>query len=213
MRPLKILANAISVVLTTLAMVSLLAVSVLPNVLGYKTYTVLSGSMAPSIRVGDMVFALPVAPETLRVDDVIVYNRSDVSESVTHRIVQITDEGGKPAFITKGDANATPDSWTVRYNGNTAGKVVLTVPFLGYAYHAVASPQGRLLFLAVPVTVLTLLWLAQLWRPRQQLARIEREVPAGIAPAPRTPLASSAAGLAATNLTSRTAPPSLPLRQ
>ncbi|HLG70856.1 MAG TPA: signal peptidase I [Chloroflexota bacterium] len=214
MARLKILANAVSVVLTGAALASLLGVSILPGVFGYKTYTVLSGSMEPAIHTGSMLVALPVPPESLKVGDVIVYNRSDVSESVTHRIVQVNNDKGRPTFVTKGDANGAPDSWTVQYNGNTAGKVVMSVPFLGYAYNAVASPRGRIVFLVMPVVVLSLMWLASIWRPSHKIGRIEKRVPRTIAPAPNVPIMPSAAeATAAADLTSKAEPPPLPLRQ
>ena len=211
---LRQLGNALSVLLTAVAVVSLLAVSVLPEALGYKTYTVLSGSMEPAIHTGSMLVALPVAPESLKVGDVIVYNRSDVSESVTHRIVDVTSDAGKPAFITKGDANGSPDTWTVQYNGNTAGKIILSVPYLGYAYHAVGSPQGRVIFLVVPVLVLSLMWLASIWRHNHSPQRIERRVPPIMAPSPSDPpLPSAARPAIAATLTNKADPPPLPLRQ
>lgn len=212
MRVLKLAGNVLSAILVLLGLASLLGLTALPDVLGYKTYVVLSGSMAPAIPTGSVLIALPVSPTSLKVGDVIVYNRSDVSESVTHRIVQVNDDvAGKPSFITKGDANSTPDSWTVQYNGNTAGKVVLSVPFLGYAYHAVGSPRGRLIFLVVPVLVLTLLWLAEIWRPSHTLRRMERELPPNIAPPPSVPVAGSTLGPEPPS--AKADPPPLVLRQ
>src|SRR5690242_13530711 len=103
MKLLRQAANVIAVAMTLAALASLLGVTLLPNLLGYKTYVVLSGSMEPAIHTGSVLVALPVPPDSLKVNDVIVYNRSDVSERVTHRIVQINRDGDKPAFITKGD--------------------------------------------------------------------------------------------------------------
>jgi signal peptidase I len=211
MKLLRQAANVIAVAMTAAALASLLGVTLLPNLLGYKTYVVLSGSMEPSIHTGSVLVALPVPPDSLKVNDVIVYNRSDVSERVTHRIVQINRDGDKPAFITKGDANQAADAWTVQY-GDTAGKIVLSVPLLGYAYQGIASPQGRLVFLVVPVLVLSLLWLAQIWRPEQRLQRIEREVAPSMAPAAVAPAQPAPSLLAATNL-SQAEPPPLPLRR
>ncbi|MBV8085558.1 MAG: signal peptidase I [Chloroflexi bacterium] len=165
MKQLKLVANIASAIAMGVAILSLLGVTVLPSVLGYKTYTVLSGSMEPAIHTGAIVVAKPVKPSTLQVGDVIVYNRSDVSESVTHRIVQRHDDGGKPTFTTKGDANSAPDAWTVQYNGDTAGRIVLSIPLAGYLFHGLGSPQGRTLFLAVPVIVLAGMWLWHIWKP------------------------------------------------
>ena len=211
MKLLRRAANVIAIAMTAAALASLLGVTLLPSVLGYKTYVVLSGSMEPSIHTGSVLVALPISPDSLKVNDVIVYNRSDVSESVTHRIVQINHEGDKPSFITKGDANQAADAWTVQY-GDTAGKIVLSVPLLGYAYNAIASPQGRLVFLVVPVLVLSLMWLAQIWRPEQRLQRADREVPPSMAPPAAAPTLPAPSLVASTSI-SKAEPPPLPLRR
>jgi signal peptidase len=192
---LRLVGNIAAAVMMALAVVSLLGVTLLPNILGYKTYTVLSGSMEPAIHTGSVLFAEPVPPGVLKVGDVIVYNRSDVNESVTHRIIEIKTTDGKPEFTTKGDANGSPDSWTVQYN-DMAGKVVLAIPLAGYIYHALGSPQGRTIFLIVPVLGLTLMWLWQIWKPETRLQRRDVEIPKPIAPEPEPaagPIAASAA--------------------
>ena len=65
MKQLKLVANLLSNVIGAAAILSLLSVTLLPSVLGYKTYVVLSGSMEPSIRTGAVVFALTVPPDSL----------------------------------------------------------------------------------------------------------------------------------------------------
>lgn len=183
MKALRLAVNTLSVILMAAALLVLLGSTLLPTLLGYKSYVVLSGSMSPAIKTGAVVMAVPVAPSTLRVGDVIVYNRSDIQESITHRIIKVNGPSDHPTFVTKGDANGAPDDWTVKYAGATAGKVVLAVPYVGYVYHALGSPQGRLIFLAVPVVVLALMWLWQIWRPDATIDRKETELPRGLAPA------------------------------
>ena len=168
MTALRSLANVLSIGLTVVAVVLLVGLTAAPAALGYKTYVVLSGSMEPSIETGAVIFAQAVAPTSLKVGDVIVYNRTDVDERVTHRIVEMNDvSSGRPTFVTKGDANGAPDAWTVQYSGNTAGKVLFSIPYVGYVNHALETPQGRMVFLIVPVVVLSVMWLAQIWRPKK----------------------------------------------
>jgi len=210
MKLLSKIANLLSMGLTGLACLLLLVVTVLPGVASYKTYVVLSGSMEPAIPTGAVVMALPVAPSSLKVGDVIVYNRSDVSESVTHRIVEV-DDG--PVFRTKGDANGAPDEWTVQYTNGTAGKIVLSLPYAGYLYHAVATPQGRLLFLVGPIIVLSVMWLAQIWRPNLNPRRVDREIPRAIAPDYSVVVTPPAAATVPQLFSAKADPPPLPLRR
>ena len=122
------ISNFLVTLAMAIAVATLLGITILPPLLHYRTYTVLSGSMSPAIRTGSIIVAVPVAPSTLKVGDVITYKRSDFprSESVTHRIVAVSGTPNNPTFTTKGDANAAADDWQVAAAG-TAGKVVLSV--------------------------------------------------------------------------------------
>ena len=215
MRLLRSTGNAVSIVFMLAALVLLLGMTAVPSLANYRSYVVLSGSMSPAIPTGAVVLAATVSPTTLKVGDVIVYNRSDVQERVTHRIYNIKEGGAHPTFTTKGDANGAPDTWTVQYPNDTAGKVVMSVPYVGYVYTILGSPQGRLVFLVVPVVVLSLMWLWQIWRPRTTVPHIEVEVPRSIAPAadasPARLTSPPSAPAAAAQATTK--PPAIPLRQ
>jgi signal peptidase I len=211
MNILRALLNVLSLLLTAVAAVLLLAFTAVPSALGYKTYIVLSGSMEPAIRTGAVVVAAAVPPSTLKVGDVIVYNRSDADERITHRIIDVQNDGGKQTFTTKGDANGSPDSWTVQYAQNTAGKVMFSVPYVGYVNNVLGSAQGRLVFVIVPVAVLGGMWLWQIWRPKPGKPQAAEHPKPTRNPTPELPVS----GLAPVNLKAG-APEknaSLPLRQ
>ena len=87
---------------------------------------VYTGSMEPAIPVGSVVVIKPVDPETLKIGDIICFQLSQPT-SITHRIINITDQG----FITKGDANEDPDQWIVKKE-NVIGKAIFTIPYIGY---------------------------------------------------------------------------------
>ena len=76
-----------------------------PDVLGYSSAVVISGSMSGSIEINDMI--LIHEEDTYAVGDVITFYSG--SSLVTHRIVGETERG----FITKGDANNTADLYPV----------------------------------------------------------------------------------------------------
>jgi signal peptidase len=162
--PARVIVYAAAMLVGALAVLSVLAISVLPGQLGMATYVVRSGSMEPAIHTGSIIFAREVDPRTLRVGDVVVYNLPHTGESVTHRVIEVEDDGSQPRFITKGDANGAPDDWTVQYNG-AAGKVVFSLQLAGYFWRYVNTPQGKLLFLVTPTAVLAAIWLIRIWRP------------------------------------------------
>jgi len=112
---------------------------------------VYSGSMEPAIPVGGIVVVKPVNPETLREGDIICFRFSE-STSVTHRIVNVTDEG----FRTKGDANEGPDQGMVEKE-NVIGKVIFIVPFIGYLGYFVRTPIGFILLVILPAGLIIIM--------------------------------------------------------
>lgn len=93
--------------------------------LGVRFLAVSSGSMTPSINVGDVVLSIPVSPSELKTGDVIVF--SGGSSLIVHRIVE---PSGNNCFVTKGDANDSPDPlWAC--GSSIVGKVVAVIPLIG----------------------------------------------------------------------------------
>lgn len=109
---------------------------------GYRPLVVYSGSMTPAIPTGSVVMVKPVAAEYLNIGDVISVRLEEGRHLVTHRVQarQLIDE--KWLFQTKGDANKFPDPQPF-FVENVAGKVVLDVPWLGYAIVYASSPLAR----------------------------------------------------------------------
>jgi signal peptidase len=112
---------------------------------------VYTGSMEPAISVGSIVVIKPVDPETLKTGDIICFKLSEPT-SITHRITNITNEG----LITKGDANEDPDQWTVKKE-NVIGKVILTIPYIGYIGYFVRTPIGFILLIILPASLTIIL--------------------------------------------------------
>ncbi|MBR5512982.1 MAG: signal peptidase I [Ruminococcus sp.] len=116
-----------------------------PTVLGFSTAVVISGSMAEEINVNDVVIIH--RQEGYEKGDVISFH--SCSGLVTHRIAEEIDEG----FITKGDANNTPDPDIVTYN-SIEGKVVLIIPKIGGAIQFFSTPLGMLILFTIAVILL-----------------------------------------------------------
>jgi len=76
---------------------------------GWEFDAVLSGSMEPRISVGGLVVIMPVDAMSLRVGDVVSYQRPDLKTPICHRIIEITDKADGRYFTTKGDANEEAD--------------------------------------------------------------------------------------------------------
>lgn len=116
-------------------------------------FTIVSGSMEPTIKVYDVVIDKAVDnPEDIKVGDVITFiSTSSISEGllVTHRVQEIKIVDGKYEFVTKGDFNGTADSDTAKFD-NLVGKVIFKIPQLGRIQFFVASKLGWFLVVMLP---------------------------------------------------------------
>ena len=150
----KIIGTAISLC----AVVIIVWVIVIPLFQGSLRFlVVLSGSMEPSIRPGDIVVSVRDDPSNLNVGDIVSFQKVETAKKtlITHRIVNITDENGTRYYQTKGDANDHPDQLLTPQQ-NVVGKVVITIPYLGYLPHFVKTPLGFVLIIVLPGSLIIL---------------------------------------------------------
>lgn len=109
-----------------------------------KARIVLTGSMAPSINVGDVIITVPITKKTPQIQDVVAYQAKRFNgEKVavfSHRIIGGDIENG---FIMKGDANKSPDPQKPKAE-DILGVVIFAIPFIG----KLLTPKA--LFLLIP---------------------------------------------------------------
>jgi signal peptidase len=130
----------------------LLIFSVLPITGNYKVMTVLSGSMDPNIKMGSVVVVKPV--QDYKIGEVITFGPySKTKAPTTHRIYDIRVVDGQPLYITKGDANDAPDPKEIQKK-DVVGKVLLSVPYMGYAVDFAQKPLGFALIIIVPAAII-----------------------------------------------------------
>lgn len=124
-----------------------------------KAYTVLTGSMQPSIPVGSMVFALPAQHQDLQVGSIITFNSpQEPNKLIVHRIHRIIFEEQQKAYLTKGDNNDAVDNWKI-YDLQIQGQAVFYLPYLGYLSGYSKTPFGFLTILGLPAVFLALLYI------------------------------------------------------
>jgi signal peptidase len=136
-----------------------------PFVFGIKSLTVLSGSMEPTVHVGDIVVVRQISPLDARIGDIVTFrDPGDATRLITHRVRKITMKGNNIAFETKGDANTSVEDWKVARDG-TIGLVLYRVPKLGYVLVYVHGPIGRLMLVVLPALLLGGYELWRIWAP------------------------------------------------
>lgn len=126
--------------------------------------SVLSGSMTPTLNVGDLIVAEVVQPGDLRAGDVVTFRDPAGDRYVTHRVQSVLWRGEIADVVTRGDANEVGEYWSV-HDGGTVGRVSLHVPRLGYALGQLGTPIGKLALTSLAV-VLGIWILVLFWIPR-----------------------------------------------
>jgi signal peptidase len=123
--------------------VGLLALNlVVPRLTGTVPLTVLTGSMSPTIPTGSLVLVRPTSVSKLKIGDVITFETAPgTGHYITHRIVEIHQDGNDRSFTTKGDANPGEDIAPVSAKA-VRGRVVFHAPNVGALGNRLRSPGG-----------------------------------------------------------------------
>ena len=101
---------------------------VTPDFFGIKTFSIVSGSMEPTINIDDIVIIKKVDKKELTKDDIISFRINN--EIITHRIIDKELKNGILFYITKGDNNEVPDIHNVKYS-QIEGKYIGKIPKAG----------------------------------------------------------------------------------
>jgi len=119
-------------------------------------YVVSSGSMVPSLVIGDIIIVNGgVDFDEINAGDIIVFNEPKYgSKVIVHRVKEI-HEASTRRIITKGDHNPAPDDWFVT-SEDFLGGVIFTIPRVGYLATAIAPPMNYLLIVGVIATIFIL---------------------------------------------------------
>jgi signal peptidase I len=112
--------------LTVLA--GLLLWSLLPSLIGWHSTVVMSGSMQPKLKPGDVISVRPVSPATLRLGEILLVRDPDQPNQLRlHRLVARRPDG---MLVLRGDANKADDSTPVA-PAAVRGVAVLRLPSIG----------------------------------------------------------------------------------
>ncbi len=140
----------------------LLAVLWTPSFFHLSFNTILSGSMEPAITTGAMVVMAKVAPEEIKVGDVIGFRVEGMDTPVCHRVTEIKETEEGTGFLTKGDANEEPDTWVVKPE-NLIGRVFFHLSWIGYVAKFVKQPYGFGLLVGLPAVIIIALEIKNLF--------------------------------------------------
>lgn len=100
------------------------------NIFGYKVFVIVSGSMEPTLNVGDLIITKET--DNIQKNDIITFREEN--QSITHRVIEIVEDNGINKYKTKGDNNDSQDVELVdieqiegvyKFKINKIGKILL----------------------------------------------------------------------------------------
>jgi signal peptidase len=139
----RVLGQTIAWIVAAVLFGLILVLVVVPRLTGATPYTILTGSMVPTMPPGTIVVTRPEPFSSIRVGDVLTYQiASGQPAVVTHRVIGINVEAdGSRSLTMRGDANPSPDLKRV-IPKQVRGVVWYSVPLVGY-FGAVGSADTR----------------------------------------------------------------------
>lgn len=132
-----------------------------------RPLVVLSGSMEPALRTGDVSVVRSIAPLDARPGDIVTFRDPDNAERlITHRVRAMSVQGDAVEFRTRGDANNVSERWRVPANGEI-GRVMYRIPKLGWVLSYARSKGLFVLLLGGALALLLVFELTAIWRPEE----------------------------------------------
>lgn len=121
----------------------------------YFPLIVLTDSMYPEIQSGDLIFCRTEKPENIQVGDVIAFfdPAGNGTSIVSHSVVEITEQDGQIAWITRGIANNADDATPVPAE-NLVGVYRTRIPGLGNVVLFMQTTAGLIVCVVCPILLL-----------------------------------------------------------
>ena len=126
-----------------------------PSIGGTFPLIVLTDSMYPEIKSGDLIICNTAEAEDIKVNDVISFfdPAGNGSTIVTHRVIEIVEEDGEILFRTRGDNNNTEDKKLAPAE-NLVGVYKMRIAGAGHIAMFMQSTAGLIVCVVLPIILL-----------------------------------------------------------
>lgn len=158
---LKILWGVVKTLLTgfLVLLVLIIAIQRFTNnnfaIAGIRVFTVITESMYPEYKVGDMIIAVETKPENIEIGDNVVYNGLEgdfKGKIVTHKVIEKEQKENGYTFITKGVNNTIEDP-EIKDN-QIIGKVIYKTFILSSISRLINNTTTFFIVLFIPFALL-----------------------------------------------------------
>lgn len=137
-----------------------------PSVFGLRIYYILTDSMEPNIKVGDLILckSFDGDRETLKKDDIVTFIEDDgalAGQPITHRIQKAPyEENGTWYIVTKGDNAPSADNPTPI--SDVRSVYSRNMPVLTFIYKIISNIFGFIFIIVLPLLALLVLQVIRL---------------------------------------------------
>lgn len=123
------------------------------SIFNYRMFTVVSGSMAPTYNIGDVLISKEMEPKKIRVGQTVSYKGNSGSFDgmiITHEVVGV-EKGNddKYYFHTRGKANLVEDP--IVSEDQLYGVVVYKTVILSFFYRLISTSFGFYMLIIIPL--------------------------------------------------------------
>jgi signal peptidase len=129
----------------------------------YPALAVASGSMLPTLNVGDLIIVQGTPPNQINAsymtgDIIVFWSPSNPDELIVHRAVKSEKMGNVYYFTTRGDNNGGDDPWGRFDESRLVGKVVGRIPCVGN-FSLFTQSLGNSYLLVVLIIIIAVIFL------------------------------------------------------
>ncbi len=128
---------------------------IFPNsngIFGYRTFVIVSNSMAPELTVGDVILVKQKPIKDITFGDIISYKGMSgdfEGKIITHKVEQIKEEDNHTIFYTRGEANTALDPAV--YDDQVYGVVIYKFIFFSIISKIIRNTFGFILLIVIPL--------------------------------------------------------------
>ena len=123
-----------------------------PSAFGFRTYSIITKSMEPVLKKGDVILVQERNTSSYKVGDIITFKGTSgdlKGKIVTHEVVGIQLENGKNIFYTKGIQNISEDPAV--YENEILGKYIYKFKFFSLIERIMDTKIGFILIIIIPL--------------------------------------------------------------
>ena len=121
-----------------------------------NVYTILTQSMYPTIKAGDVIVTYKEDNNIYKTGDVITFTSDNNNGmTITHRVNEVMVVNDTYSYRTKGDNNNTPDSEIIN-SDKVIGRVIVKIPKAGYIQQFLVTKTGWIVAVVLPALAIVI---------------------------------------------------------